>query len=95
MAVPEDGVYAGYVTRLDDPQAAPWPAAISVGSNPTFDGADRRVESYVLDRTDLELYGIEIAVDFTARLRGQVKFDGVEALISQMRLDVELARELL
>lgn len=41
------------------------------------------------------LYGIEIAVDFTARLRGQVKFDGVEALISQMRLDVELARELL
>ncbi|MDF1486736.1 bifunctional riboflavin kinase/FAD synthetase [Tessaracoccus caeni] len=95
MAVPEDGVYAGYVTRLDDPAAKPWPAAISVGSNPTFDGADRRVESYVLDRTDLELYGIEIAVDFTVRLRGQVKFDGVEALIAQMRLDVELARQLL
>lgn len=95
MAVPEDGVYAGYVTRLDQPGAERWPAAISVGSNPTFDGADRRVESYVLDRTDLELYGIEIAVDFTVRLRGQVKFDGIDALIDQMRLDVDLARQFL
>ena len=95
MAVPEDGVYAGYVTRTDRPGAQAWPAAISVGTNPTFDGADRRVESYVIDRTDLELYGIEIAVDVTARLRGQVKFDGVESLIDQMREDVELARQLL
>ncbi len=95
MAVPEDGVYAGYVTRLDTRDAVAWPAAISVGTNPTFDGLDRRVESYVIDRTDLELYGIEIAVDFTARLRGQVKFDGIDALIVQMGRDVELARQLL
>ena len=68
---------------------------ISVGSNPTFDGADRRVESYVLDRTDLELYGSEIAVDFVARLRGQVRFDGIDALITQMTADVDEARRIL
>ncbi len=64
MVVPADGVDAGWVTVLDEPGAGPLAAAISVGSNPTFDGTDRRVESYVLDRTDLELYGSEIAVDF-------------------------------
>ena len=70
-------------------------AAISVGTNPTFDGADRRVESYVIDRTDLELYGVEVAVDFVARLRGQVRFTGVDDLIAQMRADVDRAREAL
>ena len=73
MAVPADGVYAGWVTRLDIPSPR-WPAAISVGTNPTFDGVERRVEAYVLDRDDLELYGVEIAIDFYARLRGQVKY---------------------
>ena len=53
------------------------------------------VESYVLDRTDLELYGVEIAVDFVARLRGQVRYTGMEALIEQMHLDVDQARRLL
>ena len=55
----------------------------------------RRVEAYVLDRDDLELYGVQVAVDFYARLRGQVKFDGMEALIAQMHVDVEQARHLL
>lgn len=95
LAVPADGVYAGWVTRLDSPDAERWPAAISVGTNPTFDGLERRVESYVLDRDDLELYGVEIAVDFYARLRGQVKYAGMEALIVQMHSDVEHARQLL
>jgi riboflavin kinase/FMN adenylyltransferase len=94
MAVPADGVYAGWVTRLD--VASPrWPAAISVGTNPTFDGVERRVEAYVLDRDDLELYDVEIAIDFYARLRGQVKYAGREALIRQMHTDVEQARHLL
>ena len=75
MAVPADGVYAGWVTRLDIPSPR-WPAAISVGTNPTFDGLERRVEAYVLDRDDLELYDVEIAIDFYARLRGQVKYAG-------------------
>ena len=95
MAVPADGVYAGWVTRLDEPGAMPMAAAISVGSNPTFDGSDRRVESYVIDRTDLELYGAEIAVDFVQRLRGQVRFSDVDELVLQMGRDVEQARRVL
>jgi len=94
LAVPADGVYAGWVTRLDG-DSPPWPAAISVGTNPTFDGVERRVEAYVLDRDDLELYDVEIAIDFYARLRGQVKYAGREALIKQMHADVEEARHLL
>lgn len=94
MAVPADGVYAGWVTRLDI-DSPRWPAAISVGTNPTFDGVERRVEAYVLDRDDLELYGVEIAIDFYLRLRGQVKYEGMESLIKQMRHDVEDIRQLL
>jgi riboflavin kinase/FMN adenylyltransferase len=94
LAVPADGVYAGWVTRLDG-DSPRWPAAISVGTNPTFDGVERRVEAYVLDRDDLELYDVEIAIDFYARLRGQVKYAGREALIKQMHADVEEARRLL
>ena len=95
LAVPADGVYAGWVTRLDVPDAERWPAAISVGTNPTFDGLERRVESYVLDRDDLELYGVEIAVEFYARLRGQVKYEGIESLVRQIHLDVEHTRQVL
>lgn len=95
MAVPADGVYAGWVTRIDVADGTPMPAAISVGSNPTFDGVERRVESYVLDRTDLSLYGVQIAVDFVARLRGQVRFEGIEGLIEQMERDVARTREVL
>lgn len=89
MAVPADGVYAGWLTA---PDGIRLPAAISVGSNPTFNGVDRRVESYVLDRTDLELYGEEIMVEFVDRLRGQVKFDGVDVLVEQMDRDIALCR---
>lgn len=94
MALPADGVYAGWVTRLDQPSPR-WPAAISVGTNPTFNGLERRVEAYVLDRDDLELYGVEIAIDFYARLRGQVKYEGVESLVKQMATDVEYVRHVL
>lgn len=93
-AGPADGVYAGWLTRLDTGDR--YPAAISVGSNPTFEGErERRVESYVLDRDDLELYGVEVEVAFTEHLRGQVKFDGVEALLETMAGDVRRAREVL
>ena len=93
-AAPPDGVYAGRLRRLDT--GGTYPAAISVGTNPTFDGVrDRRVESYVLDRTDLELYGVEVEVFFVERLRGMVAFDSVESLVEQMKHDVDRARELL
>ena len=93
-AAPADGVYAGRLTRLDTGET--YPAAISVGTNPTFDGErDRRVESYVLDRDDLELYGVEVEVAFVDRLRGMVKFEGMEALVETMHDDVRRARDLL
>ncbi len=95
MAVPADGVYAGWLTRVDIPGGSPMPTAISVGSNPTFDGAERRVESHVLDRDDLSLYGAEVVVDFVQRLRGQVKYEGVGPLIEQMRHDIDDARGIL
>ena len=93
-AAPADGVYAGWLRRLDTGES--YPAAISVGTNPTFDGQrERRVESYVLDRTDLELYGVEVEVSFVERLRGMVAFGSVEELVEQMRDDVERAHDLL
>ena len=93
-ATPADGVYAGWLRRLDTGERHP--AAISVGTNPTFDGhRERRVESYVLDRDDLELYDVEVEVEFVERLRGMVRFDSVEELVAQMKDDVARARELL
>ncbi len=92
--VPADGVYAGWLRRLDTGER--YPAAISVGTNPTFDGVrDRRVESYVLDRDDLELYDVGVEVSFVDRLRGMVRFDSVEDLVTQVRDDVDRARALL
>ncbi len=94
VAAPPDGVYAGRLRRLDTGET--YPAAISVGTNPTFAGErERRVESYVLDRDDLELYGVEVEVSFVERLRGMVAFEGVEKLVEQMKDDVDQARTLL
>ena len=95
-ATPADGVYAGWLTSLDldGSEASRWPAAISVGTNPTFGVGDRTVEAYALDRDDLDLYGAHAAIDFAARLRGTERFDSVEALITQMHQDVSQARAL-
>ena len=93
-AAPADGVYAGWLRRLDTGER--FPAAISVGTNPTFDGdRERRVESYVLDRDDLDLYDVEVEVSFVERLRGMVAFDSIDKLVAQMADDVDRARGLL
>ncbi|MBF9073845.1 bifunctional riboflavin kinase/FAD synthetase [Streptacidiphilus fuscans] len=89
-AVPADGVYAGWLT-VDQERM---PAAISVGTNPTFDGTERTVEAYAIDRVGLDLYGLHVAVDFLAYLRGMEKFDSIEALLDRMADDVKRAREL-
>ncbi|GAA1912745.1 bifunctional riboflavin kinase/FAD synthetase [Nocardioides lentus] len=97
-AAPPDGVYAGRLRVLDDgPDAGvPHPAAISVGSNPTFAGErERRVEAYVLDRDDLELYGREVEVSFTAHVRGMTRFDGIDELLEAMASDVAATRRAL
>jgi riboflavin kinase / FMN adenylyltransferase len=96
-AIPGDGVYAGWLASLaaDGAEFERWPAAISVGMNPTFDGVDRTVEAYALDRDDLDLYGVHVAVEFARRLRGQVRFTSVDELVEQMRLDAVMAGEAL
>ena len=86
--VPADGVYAGWLTVEGDRL----PAAISVGTNPQFDGADQRVEAYAIDRTGLDLYGRRATVDFTDFLRAQAVFESLEAFVAQMGADVDLAR---
>ncbi|MBN9154390.1 MAG: bifunctional riboflavin kinase/FAD synthetase [Microbacterium sp.] len=98
--VPADGVYAGWL--VDEPSAdglhpgRRYPAAISVGTNPTFDDVDARVvEAYVLDETDLDLYGHHVEIQFVARVRGMVAFDSVDALIARMNDDVAQVRRLL
>ena len=88
-AVPADGVYAGRLVHGE--QALP--AAISIGTNPTFEGRERRVEAYVLDY-DGDLYGEHVAVDFSARLRGMERFEDIAALQAQMAQDVALTRRL-
>jgi riboflavin kinase/FMN adenylyltransferase len=94
-AVPADGVYAGWLASLDGGRDAQrWPAAISIGTNPTFGEGERTVEAYAIDRDDLDLYGVHAAIDFIARLRGTLRFDSVGALVAQMRRDVDRAREL-
>ncbi|GAA3435498.1 bifunctional riboflavin kinase/FAD synthetase [Kutzneria kofuensis] len=89
-AVPADGVYACRFIQ----GGAVRDAAVSVGTNPTFSGRERRVEAFVLDVSE-DFYGQRVALDFVARLRGQLKFDSSDALVEQMHLDVEEARRLL
>ncbi|MEC4020597.1 bifunctional riboflavin kinase/FAD synthetase [Streptomyces sp. H27-D2] len=84
-AIPADGVYAGWLTV--DGEAMP--AAISVGTNPQFDGTARTVEAYAIDRVGLDLYGLHVAVDFLAYLRGMEKFDSIETLLEAIADDVK------
>jgi riboflavin kinase/FMN adenylyltransferase len=100
-AVPADGVYAAHlVVAPYTAHAVTYPAAVSVGTNPTFDGVERRVEAYVMGdapgtHPDLDLYGAHVAVDFVARIRGQIRFEGPDALadlVAQMARDVDEAR---
>ena len=95
--IPADGVYAGWV---HDAHGGVWPAAISIGSNPTFEDVSRVVEAHVIDRhdervEDFDLYGQHIEVEFVARLRGMVAYEGVEKLVAQITQDVDEARAIL
>lgn len=89
-----DGVYAGWLTRADTGER--WPAAISVGTNPTFAGVRaRRIEGHVIDRSDLELYGVEVQIELTELVREMRTFESVAALVEQMQDDVRRVRALL
>ncbi len=97
--VPAEGVYAGWLTRTGLAEGEPdrtMPAAISVGTNPTFDTEDRRtVEAYVLDRDDLDLYDETVMVEFVDHIRPTLRFESIEELKDAMAGDVERCRELL
>jgi riboflavin kinase/FMN adenylyltransferase len=91
LIVPADGVYAGYVNVSGERL----PAAISVGTNPQFEGNSQRVEAYVLDRTDLDLYGKHIGVEFVELIRPQQVFDSLDEYLTQIALDVAAIAQLL
>ncbi|HEV7812094.1 MAG TPA: bifunctional riboflavin kinase/FAD synthetase [Leifsonia sp.] len=89
--IPSDGVYAGWLTDAGQR----YPAAISVGNNPTFEGVpQKQVEAYVLDR-ELDLYDHHVEISFVERIRGMVAYSGVEPLIAQIADDVAEARRIL
>ena len=92
IQMPAEGIYAGWYTRPDGRRHQ---AAISFGRRPTFyDDAPPLLEAHLLD-FDGDLYGEPARVAFVARLRGEERFDSVDALVAQMGRDVEATRELL
>jgi riboflavin kinase / FMN adenylyltransferase len=94
IALPADGIYAGYFTRAD---GSVHPSAISVGRRPTFyepGTAPVLVEAYLL-HFDGDLYGEPARVSFHRHLRPELRFESVEALIAQMQADVEETERLL
>jgi riboflavin kinase / FMN adenylyltransferase len=97
-AVPADGVYAGWAVPLDEwGRTLPGrlgQAAISVGTNPTFEGRQRRVEAFILDFDD-DLYGTKIGLEFVSRLRNMERYESVDPLVAQMADDVKQTRALL
>lgn len=88
--LPAEGIYAGAAWVGTDR----WPAAVSVGSNPTFGEGALKVEPYLIG-FDGDLYDQVIEVDFLARLRDIERFDSVDALIAQMDRDVDATRQVL
>lgn len=95
-AVPADGVYAGHLVLRDRQgrSGRRFPAAVSVGTNPTFQGTHRTVEAFLLDWSG-DLYGDHVGVEFVERLRPMVAYTGPEALIEQMDADVLETRRIL
>jgi riboflavin kinase/FMN adenylyltransferase len=87
--IPGAGVYASRVQILD----AYWPAAVNIGTRPTFESSDQRshVEAHILDYSG-DLYSQKIAVEFIARLRGEQRFQNIEDLINQIHADINKTR---
>ncbi len=90
QVLPADGVYACWALLGDER----YMAMTNVGTRPTFDGSTVTVEAYLLD-FDRDIYGQKLAVDFVYRLRGEEKFSGLDALVQQIRKDVDQGRALL
>lgn len=95
--VPVDGVYAGWLIDLDDDQRR-WPAAISIGSKPTFNEQtgvkDRTVEAYAVSEDWLDLYGHHVRVEFVGYLRPQINFSSADELADELTRNVEETKQL-
>jgi riboflavin kinase / FMN adenylyltransferase len=87
--LPLDGVYAGWLIS----EGVKYPAAHSVGINETFQAVPRLVESHVLDETELNLYDKVVTLEFIDFVRPVAKFDGVDSLVAQINLDLEVVRQ--
>ena len=88
LIIPMDGVYSGLLATATQV----YPVAISIGTNPTFEGVEgRRVEAHVIGHTDLDLYGQIVDLDFISFVRGMQAFEGIEPLIEAMNRDVAVA----
>jgi riboflavin kinase/FMN adenylyltransferase len=85
------GIYATWVHGVGP---EPWPSVSSFGTRPTVDGREPLLEAHLFD-FDGDLYGRRIRVEFVARLRDEEKFDGLPALVAQMKLDAVRARAIL
>lgn len=92
LALPKDGVYTGYLTRADDPDAKRLPSAISIGTKPQFGPHDRVIEAHVVDRDDLELYDVPVIIEFVEYVRGQLVFDDLDGLIAEVERDKDRVR---
>jgi riboflavin kinase/FMN adenylyltransferase len=91
QTIPADGIYAGWLTVGINF----WPAAISIGTNPTFEGdRGRQVEAYALDQQGLDLYDKAASVEFGWYLRPTLKFNGLDELLVQMKKDCDEAHRL-
>ena len=93
MAWPADAVYAGWYTR---PDGSRYMAAINIGRRPTFyeHAQQSLLEAHLLD-FEGDVYGEEARVEFVELLRSEHRFDGIESLVKQLRIDVALSREIL
>ena len=88
--IPGNGIYATWA-HVGEKR---YMAATNVGTRPTFDEKERIVEAFILDYSG-DLYDSEITVEFVKRLRDELRFETVEALVAQMRQDVEQTRQIL
>ncbi|MDP9800294.1 riboflavin kinase/FMN adenylyltransferase [Arcanobacterium wilhelmae] len=94
--IPADGVYAGWLIQRGPENTRVYlPAAISVGTNPQFNGEIRTVEAHVLGRSDLNLYGERVAVEFIEYVRPMMTFDSLEGLLERMDEDLRVSADVL
>ncbi len=91
-ALPADGVYACWAGSEGGGRT---PAVVNVGWRPTFAGPSRSVEAHLLVDDGPDLYGQRLTLEFVARVRGEQRFEGTEALVARIHEDIRMARELL